>query len=325
MDNDKSTLEPSQIVETLEGDERTEWLKTGELPGDKPPAEKVEEAKPVAVEEEPKFAQPKVDKPPRKANQMGYAELRAENARLKAEIEAKKPEPKVEAAPAPAVAKPAERAKPSLADKNEKGESKYTTYEDYMEDLADWKAEQKLAAFETKQAEKAKTDAEKVKNESQQQEISKIWGSQVDAVRAKHADYDKVALATDLPIPPGSAVEQWILQLSREGSPVGAEMLYHLGNNREELKSLNAMHPVEAARHLAALEAELTGEEPPPEKAPEPKKQEPKRVSGAPPPVPEIGNNQAAGYDPALSALKDGDFEAYRKAQNAKERQARKG
>lgn len=316
-DNENATLEPSQVVETLEGTERQEWLKTGNLPEpkteEKPPEEKQEE-KPAdkAAEEEPKFEQPKQVKKP---GQMGYSELRQRVKELEDRLARRQaPELKEPEATAKAEAKAEqERPKPTPQDTDEKGKAKYKTYEEYLEDLADWKADQKLAAFRKEQAEQA----EKSRQQAAQDEASRQFTEQVNAVMERYPDFKEVALDTTLPIPQGGVVEQWILRLSAAGDATGAEMLYHLAKNPDHLKAINDMNPVDAARELVLIEAELSGEEPAPKEEEPPKG--PNRISKAPPPVPEVGNRSAAGQDPAISALNEGDFQKYREEMNAKE------
>lgn len=316
-ENETVALEPSQVVETLEGTERQEWLKTGNLPEpkteEKPPEEKQEE-KPAekAAEEEPRFEQPK---PAKKPGQMGYGELRQRVKELEDRLARQQaPEPKEPEAPAKAEAKAEqERPKPTPQDTDEKGKAKYKTYEEYLEDLTDWKADQKLAAFRKEQAEQA----EKSRQQAAQDEAIRQFTEQVNAVMERYPDFKEVALDTTLPIPHGGVVEQWILRLSAAGDATGAEMLYHLAKNPDHLKAINDMNPVDAARELVLIEAELSGEELAPKEEEPPKG--PNRISKAPPPVPEVGNRSAAGQDPAISALNDGDFQKYREVMNDKE------
>ncbi len=321
MTNETATFaNAAEEVEKLTTDERQEWLKSGDLPSDKPaetPAEKPPEKKETPAEEPEQSRFEKPASKEKKPTQMGYGELRARVADLEAQL-ASRTAREPEAPPAPKVeAKPPEkvRVKPTPSDKDDKGQAKYATYEDYLEDLADYKAEQKIVALEKKMGE----DDAKRTVEAQQKQVTMRWQEQVDAARAKHADFMEVALDSKLPIPPGSAVEQWVLD-----SDIGTEILYHLAKHPDELKAIHAMPPVKAARALTILEAELSDSPaPPPEPAPA---SAAKRVTSAPPPAHEVGNRQRApDYDPAAEALAEGDFDAYRRAQNAKEIKSRKG
>jgi hypothetical protein len=251
---------------------------------------------------------------------MGYGELRSRVAELEAKLAEKPPAaaepPKVESKPAPAQ----ERAKPAPTDKDDKGQLKYKTLEEYLEDLSDWKVEQRIAKLEKETIEKQAKEAV----ERDQREISENWNTQVEAARAKHADFDTVALDPKLPIPQGSAIEQWVLD-----SEIGTEILYHLASHPDELKAINAMPPVKAARALTVLEAELSDAAPaaaPPEPKPAPQQDSgPKRVTSAPPPAREVGNRQrSADYDPAAEALAEGNFAEYRRLTNEAELKKRR-
>lgn len=311
-DNDTSTLTPAAEVEGLTSDERSEWLKTGELPSEKPVPVAEEKPEPKAEEPEEEVVESKFNVKPAKAaspTQMGYRQLRDEVKRLKEENErlaALREEPVEQPIPTKEVQAKAEpekvRAKPAPQDVDDKGKPKYKTYEDYVEDLADWKAEVRLTDFQKQQAE----NAAKSQVEAAQRRVSEGWSKQVEAARKNHADFDQVALAKDLNIPAGSAVEQWILR-----SDQGTELLYHLAKNPDKLNAIHAMHPVDAARELVLVEAELA--------EPEEAKPTTKRVSSAPPPAREVGSRQAISYDPVDEALAEGDFERYRQAANQKE------
>lgn len=321
MTNETATFaNAAEEVEKMTTDERQEWLKSGDLPSDKPAgtlAEKPPEKKETPAEEPEQSRFEKPAPKEKKPTQMGYGELRARVADLEAQLAsrtAREPEalpvPKVEAKPPDK-----ERAKPTPSDNDDKGQAKYATYEDYLEDLADWKVEQRIVKLEKETIEK---DA-KAAVERDQRAISDKWKEQVDSARSKHADFMEVALDPKLPIPQGSAVEQWVLD-----SDIGTEILYHLAKHPDELKAIHAMPPVKAARALTILEAELSDSPaPPPEPAPA---SAAKRVTSAPPPAHEVGNRQRApDYDPVAEALAEGNFEAYRRAENAKEIKSRKG
>jgi hypothetical protein len=320
-DNDKSALATAE-VENLTEDERGEWLKSGELPTEKPvdvtpPAKEAEKEK-VADEPEPvasnfRAAKPEAAKP----NQMGYKALRDRVKELEAKLEGKEPPIRSEEAPVERVAEPAKpadekiRLKPTMEDKDEKGAPKYKTIEDFFEDLADWKAETKIAAFQKAEAEKAT----KQSAEARQQKTVQAWQGQVDAARKVHADFDKLALDPNLRIPAGSAVEQWVLK-----SDIGTEILYALAQDPERLEAIHAMHPVDAARELVLMEAELTADDKPLPTAPPAQK----RISSAPPPAREVGSRQAVDHDPVGEALAENDFDAYREAANLKEMKAKR-
>jgi hypothetical protein len=66
-----------------------------------------------------------------------------------------KPKDEKTAAPSPAKVEPQyTRPKPTLEDKGEDGNPKFASYEDYIEELSDWKSEQRIAQTERARAEK---------------------------------------------------------------------------------------------------------------------------------------------------------------------------
>ena len=79
----------------------------------------------------------------REAAKRETADLKADRDRLAAELEAAKA-PKPPAVPAPPVAATATRTKPT----EDQVGTKYASYGDYLEDLADWKTDQRLSALD---------------------------------------------------------------------------------------------------------------------------------------------------------------------------------
>lgn len=298
-------VEPKPL-ENLSPTQYSEWRKTGQIP-DEEPAPKKEAA---AKEPPPAPAKKAAEKTPagESIHRLGYQELRSrvrelesENERLKTpreEVRTREPEPEKKEAATETV-----RPKPLATDKDKDGKPKYQTYEDFVEDLSDWKAEQRLATYEKSQAEKATKDAA----QREQQKVSTAWSEQVDKARKNHTDFDTVALDPALVIPPGSAVEQWCLD-----SEIGPEILYHFGQHRDELAAVHKMPPVQAARYLTALEAELSGEEEPEKKPPEIET----RRTKAPPPAAQVGGRGTAAVDEINKAVADDDVRAYINSKN---------
>lgn len=319
---------PSAIVETLQGAERDEWLKTGELPdreAEKAAADAGKDAAEEKVETKFQPAPKKEATDKSKPGQMSYrqlrdrvAELEAETTKLKTGTKTDDPPPAKDS-PAPKTEEPAKteelRAKPDPTEKGADGQLKYKTYEDYVEDLAAWRTEKTLADRDTAKAATAKKDAEK----AEVQTAIDGWNNGVTEARKKYADFDTVALDKSLVIPPGSNVESWILR-----SPeIGPDLLYYLAkNDKDRIARINAMGPVQAARELVLVEAEMSeaDDEPPPAE----KDKTGKKVSSAPPPARELGNRSATSVDVVADALSEGDFERYRDAANAAELKSKK-
>ena len=175
-----------------------------------------------------------------------------------AEARAQEAERKLAERQAAESVKPAEtRTKPKPGDLDKNGQSKYATYEDFVEDLADWRADQRTAALraELQQAESTR------KAQTETQTMQAAWQQRVEAAREQHADFDKVAFAEDSPvrlIPEGSAMDAYILR-----APNGAELLYHLAENEDEITRIVALGPFEQVAELVKLELKLA----PPESA----------------------------------------------------------
>lgn len=310
------TPEPAKPREltSLSEAQYAEWRKTGEIPAEES-ATLTEKPKPAAAEKRT-AAEPKNGVEPPPVTKLGYGDLRkkvreqeAELSRLRARTtETEPPEPAARPTSTTEPEKEAAakvRPKPQPTDKDKDGKPKYATYEDYVEDLTDWKTEERFKFHTEEQTKRAQQEAV----EREQRKISETWRTQVESARKNHADFDTVALDKDLPIPHGSAVEQWVLD-----SDIGTELLYYMGSHRDELEAVNAMHPVKAARYLTALEAELSGEDEPPA-PPKPET----RTTKAPPPTREVGGRGTAAVDELTKAVADDDTRAYINAANRRD------
>ena len=125
----------------------------------------------------------------------------------------------------------------------------FTSHEEWIEALTDWKTDQKI---QTREAEKAKTEA------------MTAWEAKKEAARDKYEDFDD---ALD-----GANASPVVLQKMLK-SPVGADIGYFLATNPKELKKINAMDPEDAYDALKVIEKRFTGtQEPvkPPVKTPKP-------------------------------------------------------
>lgn len=214
----------------------------------------------------------------------------------------------------------------------------YQTYEEYeaakdewLEQMADFRADQKLQAHIREQQEaQERAEAEKTKREFQES-----WSKRVADAAKRHPDFkDVVAVAAGL-IPQGSLLDQWILH-----SESGAELVYHLGKNPPEVDRLSAIrNPVLLARELARMEAKFeSGVETPaaePAAQPQPRAADgtfapktptpEKRVTDAPPPPTEVGGHGTAPPDEVDSAVQNNDFRRYMEAANRRDLASRKG
>lgn len=237
-------------------------------------------------------------------------ELAARAKQLERELEeARKPkETKADSSPArQPEQKPAQpeatRPKPTQKDTGADGKAKYASYEDFVEDLADWKVEQRIAAQQREQ--QAKQMFEQVRKG-------------LEEARERYADFDSIA----------KPVHQELMKpdISREvfavinDSPVLADLLYTIGGteaSKADFLDACRTNPGKALRVALLMEQEIVKElgkvkaaakkdgEGETETAPATPKPR------APKPPTEVGGRGAPGEDALISAAKAGDFRSF--------------
>ena len=331
MDNTNETVP----LEQMTSKQRDSWRMTGDLPvrdeakpkeADAPTSAKDENENKPAPKEVEKVAasegeegesgtptktneEHKADRT-KKPGQMGYKDLRARIAELEAQIAAGKKPAAADSQAERADAKGKDEKvcpRPRSADKNADGSAKYTTWEDYEDDLLSWHSE-KLRGD-------VKTDSAKAEQEAKVRQLNKEMNDLVqhkaNEARKKYADFDEKALAKDLPIIKDSVLERWILD-----SDLGMDIAYHYGTHRDELDKLNAMTPFAAARELTRLEDKLS----------QPAKPDttvvsvaPPKITKAPPPAREVGGRGSVAPDDETATVASGDFRAYKRVVDAKD------
>jgi len=303
-------------LESLNEEQRGEWLKSGKLPE---PAK--EEVQPPSTEAPPKTAdsapaKDKSDQPPEadagKVPDVGKhvtaeerkAQLAADiqeslkqRKELREEVERLQNQRKDWAAPLPAAAAPA--AAPQLED--------FDTVEAFEAATIKFHVQEALAKDRKEHAEAvAKADVQRLNTE-----IESTWKERTAASAKVHTAFADILNDNDLvkQIVPGSLLDATILH-----RPEGAEIFYYLGKNRSELdRILKLSSPLDQAFELAAIEQKIVQGRVPV-----------KRVTGAPPPPTEVAGKATSADDEVERAAKDGDFSAYAKAANAKDIAARK-
>lgn len=153
------------------------------------------------------------------------------------------------------------KAKPSWAEYEAAGKS-----EQYFEDLAEYKADQKLQAYKAEQ----KAEAEKAKTQTETEKQAERWSKAVEEIKAEHSDFDEV-------IAQGNPSDLLSNLVARSKEP--AKLAYHLANNPELEQQLSKLtDPVEVAQELGVIRAQLAQPlqaaeeviEPPISKAPKP-------------------------------------------------------
>lgn len=152
--------------------------------------------------------------------------LEAENEALKQKLAG--------GTPAAAAAEPAAKPKPD----------DFTSYDDYVEALSDWKVEQAEAKREAKrQAEEGKR-----REQAAQAELVNAWKGRAEKFAETAPDFDDVLAAVKTPI--SQALYQTLLD-----SEHGPAIAYDLAKNPKEIERLNALSPIAAAREIGRLEA----------------------------------------------------------------------
>ena len=309
-------------LESLGKEQYENWRLTGEIP-----AEGEKDPKPAATEAEKKTADDakpadESGKPAKREtnpNNLSYKELRNRVKELELQLkdatkaEAREIKEEIAELTEPPAKTEKLRARPRASDKNSDGSPKFKDWDAYEDDLDKWydeRNEARVSEILTKRQQEQSIAA-------QNQKIETSWNQRTEKAREAHEDFDDVALDPDGPgkhISRGSVVDQWILE-----SEHGAEILYHFGKNLPDLLRYGKLSPVQAARELTKLEAQLTGE--PAKKTPTP---EIIRTTRAPKPASEVGGRGTVTTDEVTKAVADDDVRAYINAQNRREIAARK-
>lgn len=150
----------------------------------------------------------------------------------------------------------------------------FSSYEDFLEAKAEWKAEQKVAEVLSRQAESNKRQSA----QAEQSKLQQSWEKRVDEAIGIYDDFEEVALSPDVPIT--DTMSQAILR-----SEKGADVAYYLGKNREVAAQIAGMDPLSAAIAIGRIEATLA-------------RPAAKKATGAPPPINPVGSRSAPAKDP---------------------------
>ncbi len=172
----------------------------------------------------------------------------------------------------------------------------FDSYSDYVEALTDWKTDQKLNARDAEQNKKALM--------SEHEKLQRAHHERVAAFAEKTEDFEDVLASVDDIVAPPALHELLVT------SENGAELLYALAKDREELQRICKLSPLAAARAIGKLEASLTS------KTSDAKKPETKRTTSAPAPIAPVGGSKGKVAksidDPNLSQA---EFERIRRQQ----------
>lgn len=182
----------------------------------------------------------------------------------------------------------------------------FSDYSEYVEKLADWKAEEKV-----KQALESRDNAtaEKQKVETRQTK----WADRVKEAIALQPDFHEVMSNAQVGIAQHVADELF-------SGDVDARVATHLARNPDIAEKLNAMTPTAAAREIGRIEAKLPDAvsptpAPTDEAAPETPVTPARRMSNAPPPVKPVSSGASGKVDPTKMSIEE--YTAWRASQGA--------
>ena len=179
---------PAEVEDVFKGEnvslnELNHYRQTGEVPERFKPADKADSTPADTPKEETEGESPEPAPAPEPEGKQEPPQATPAEKRIK-QLLAKIKELEQSSTPkqdAPAESSPAKvettRTKPTAEDKKPDGTPKYGTYEDFVEDLADWKAVQRW---------------ETAKREQAQQESQKALKVKLDEARARYDDADDV-------------------------------------------------------------------------------------------------------------------------------------
>lgn len=281
-------------------EQRAEFRKTGELPTKELPKKEeaapsseskpVEgEAKPAGESETPESKQeiPKRGKTQTAEERILQLEATIEKIRKGKGIET----PKAESTPAPKLVQqqPPTRPKPTSEDKKEDGTPKFQTYEDFVEDLADWKSEQREVSNKRLQAET---------------EQAKALNAKVEEAKARYENFaDVVKPAVDAIV--GDPDISPVVKRMLDDSEIFADLVYTLASDSAEFAKFVTMskeNPGKAIRYIALTESLIAEELA--SKAAKPIEETPvKPKTNAPKPPSEAGGRAAAPPDSEAAAI----------------------
>lgn len=137
---------------------------------------------------------------------------------------------RLEAQPEPAKAEP----KPARA--------QFTSDDEYIEALTEWKADQAIAKREQEQAE--------ARQKSAQEELASSWAKRQKAAMKEIEDYAEVIGKSEVSLP--GHLHQAILE-----SDIGPHLAYYFAKHPDEAKRFAGMTPTSALRNLGKLEDQL--------------------------------------------------------------------
>lgn len=260
-------------------------VKPPETTAAKVESDKSESAKAEADQAEPEKAEGAGETGDKeKAKRSGSARLKVQNQNLRAQLEEEREERRrLEerlAAQAGPKAKPGEKpGEPETAARTKPKEADFETTAEFLEALADWKAEDRTRAVLAEERHQQEQRAAKQQQAKAQEVFEQVIEERLEQGRERYPDFDEV-----LESAPRRAVLTEVMELAIAHSPRGGDLVYWLAKNPQQAAKISILPPVAQAMQMARLEAALPSNGTP--KAASPGKP---TVSKAPPPPKPLG------------------------------------
>lgn len=163
-----------------------------------------------------------------------------------------------------------EDQQPTAANSTKPAVEQFTTYEEYLEALTDWKVEQREAERERRVSEQSQAQTQQTKVTQYQQRVAKVAD--------KYPDYEEIAHG--LHWSPTAEMADAIRE-----SDIGPDIAYYLGSNPDVAERISGLPPLSQIRELGRLEERLS-------------RPAPKPVSQVPPPIEPSGPKAKASKEP---------------------------
>lgn len=193
----------------------------------------------------------------------------------------------------------------------------FETWAEYEEALVDWKIDlrdAKRTHAEQQAAETRRREAER----TAVQETLTAFQARRDQAKTEYPDFDEVV--TDAPIEADDPrklqdLERLVVEArAADGTPIGPDLLYHLGKHKDDLdRLLAAKTPVHLAMMLGAIQRDVELTRPGKAPAAAPARPSPK-VTSAPAPVRPVAGASAVAVD-LDDSLPQAEWERRREAQ----------
>lgn len=310
---------PAEVADVFNGEtptvsEFSHYRETGEVPARFKPTEQAEaesaddqeetDSEDEESETESESETEEAQEPPHKGSgaEKRIKQLLAKTKELEAKLAGKQD---VKAEPSPALAPQYTRPKPTADDKKQDGTPKFESYEDFVEELADWKAEQRLVSAQREQS---------------QREAQTALQKQVDEARSRYDDVDEVIF------PAAKTIQEAKIPLAVKevfaGSELFIDLCYVVGSDSDALKdfiSLAQSNPRAAIGKVFEYERGIR-EELSKASGDKGEKKAPEKKTNAPKPPSPVGGASSRAFDVSDESLSPEEWMRKRNADLQKKR-----